>query len=97
MYLFDPQRSHCFMDHPVLTLVKKGNLGHMLVQDQILSGHGYGFCSAESKEIYIYVAVQQHDVQMSGSGSQRPMNCGCFITDYTACSFRSTQLYLASS
>lgn len=52
------------MDRPVLPLAKKADLDRRLVQDQILSGHGYGFCSAESREIYIYVAVQQHDVQM---------------------------------
>lgn len=62
------------MDRPVLPLAKKANLGHMLVQNQILSGHAYGFCSAESREIYIYVAVQQHDVQMiQWQPAQRPI------------------------
>lgn len=61
------------MDRPVLPLAKKDNLGCMLVQDQILLGHAYGFCSAESREIYIYVAVQQHDVQrIQGRPVQRP-------------------------
>lgn len=61
------------MDRPVLPLAKKANLEHMLVQDQILSGHSYGFFSAESRGIYIYVAVQQHDVQMiQWQPAQRP-------------------------
>lgn len=52
------------MDCPVLPLAKKADLGCMLVQDEILSGHSYGFYSTESREIYIYVAILQHDVQM---------------------------------
>lgn len=77
---------------------KKADLGHMLVQDQILSGHAYGFCSAESREIYIYVAVQQHDVQMiQWRPAHRPVNCGYSIIDYTTCSFRSIQVHSASS
>lgn len=59
------------MDRPVLPLAKKGDLGRVLVRDQILLGHAYGFFSAESKEIYIYVAVQQHDVQMIQRGPAR--------------------------
>lgn len=59
------------MDRPVFPLAK--DLGRMLVQDQILLGHAYGFSSAESREIYIYVAVQQHDVQMiQWQPAQRP-------------------------
>lgn len=86
------------MDRPVLPLAKKADLGHMLVQDQILSGHAYGFCSAESREIYIYVAVQQHDVQMiQWQPVQRPIELWVLITNYTTCSFRSTQLHSASS
>lgn len=61
------------MDRLVLPLAKKGDLGRVLVQDQILLGHAYGFFSAESGEIYIYVAVQQHDVQMiQRRAAQRP-------------------------
>lgn len=60
------------MDCPVLPLAKKVDLGLMLVRDQILLGHAYGFCSTESREIYIYVAVQQHDVQtIQGRPAQR--------------------------
>lgn len=36
----------------------------MLAQDQSLPGHGYGFFPSESRTIYIYIALQQHDVQM---------------------------------
>lgn len=36
----------------------------MLGQDQSLPGHGYGFCPSESWRIYIYIALQQHAVQM---------------------------------
>lgn len=36
----------------------------MLALDQSLPGQGYGFCPCESRTIYIYIALQQHDAQM---------------------------------
>lgn len=49
---------------PCLPSANKTGLGHMLTRDQSFPGHGYGFYPSESRTIYIYIALQQHDVQM---------------------------------
>lgn len=83
---------------PCLPSANKTGLGHKLARDQSLPGQCYGFYPSEFRTIYIYIALQQHDVQIIQLlvNSKVQGSLGYSITEFTTCSYRSTPFHSSS-
>lgn len=81
---------------PCLPSANKTGLGHMLTRDQSFPGHGYGFYPSESRTIYIYIALQQHDVQMIQHWPTHRFIEVWVLHHYVQPAQRATQLHFSS-